>query len=62
MSPAAELHVAESEIVSSSLMSSRVLVPVDSDGGPMKEFVIREILNELDRAKKRKDWSVPYHR
>jgi hypothetical protein len=39
-----------------------VLIPVDSEGKPMQELVIRSILQELERTKQKKDWSMPYHR
>jgi len=39
-----------------------VMVPVDSEGKPMQELVIRDIPKELDRARGKKDWSIPYHR
>jgi len=38
-----------------------VMIPVDSEGKPMQELVVRSILQELGKAKK-KDWSMPYHR
>jgi hypothetical protein len=39
-----------------------VLIPVDSEGKPMQELVVRGILQELDKAKRMRDWSIPYHR
>jgi hypothetical protein len=39
-----------------------VMIPVDSEGKPMKVLVVRGILQELDRAKRRRDWNMPYHR
>jgi hypothetical protein len=39
-----------------------VLIPVDSEGKPMEQFVVRSILQELERAKRKRDWSIPYHR
>ena len=56
-----KLHVAESEMVAFSFIQSMVLIPVDSEGKPMQELVIRSILQELSKAKRKKDWSVPYH-
>jgi hypothetical protein len=56
------LHAAEKEIVTHSLIPSMVLIPVDSEGKPMQELVIRSILQELERTKQKKDWSMPYHR
>jgi len=55
------LHASEKEIVTHSLIPSMVLIPVDSEGKPMQELVICSILQELERTKQRKDWSVPYH-
>ena len=55
------LHVAENEIVAYFIIPSMVLIPVDSEGKPMQELVIRSILQELDGAKQKKDWSMPYH-
>jgi vacuolar-type H+-ATPase subunit F/Vma7 len=53
---------AESEIIHYSLTPAVVLIPVDSEGKPMRELVFRSILQELDKANRKKDWSVPYHR
>ena len=39
-----------------------VMIPVDSEGKPMQELVVRSIIQELDKAKRKKDWSIPYHR
>ena len=55
------LHAAENEIVAYLIIPSMVMIPVDSEGKPMQDIVVRSILQELDRAKRRKDWSVPYH-
>ena len=56
------LQAAESEIISHSLIPLMVLIPVDSEGKPMQELVVRSILQELEKAKTKKDWSMPYHR
>jgi hypothetical protein len=56
------LHVAETEIVACHIIPSMVLIPVDGEGKPMQELVIRSILEELDKTKKERDWSIPYHR
>ena len=56
------LHVAEIEIIAHSLTPSMVMIPVDSEGRPMQELVVRSILQELDKVKRKKDWSMPYHR
>ena len=56
------LHAAENEIVAYPIIPSMVLIPVDSEGRPMQEMVIRSILQEVGRAKRKKDWSMPYHR
>jgi hypothetical protein len=56
------LHAAESEISPDSLTHTVVLIPVDSEGRPMQELVVRGILQELDKARRKKDWSMPYHR
>jgi hypothetical protein len=39
-----------------------VMIPVDSEGKPMQELVVRSILRELGKVKRKKDWSMPYHR
>ena len=39
-----------------------VMIPIDSEGKPMQEQVISSILREVDRAKLKRDWSMPYHR
>jgi len=39
-----------------------VMIPVDSEGRPVQEFVVRGILQELETAKAKRDWSMPYHR
>jgi hypothetical protein len=56
------LHVAESEIIAHSLIPSMVMIPVDSEGKPMQESVVRSILQVLDKASRKKDWNMPYHR
>jgi hypothetical protein len=61
MACSSELHVTKNEIVAYFIIPSMVLIPVDSEGKPMQEQVIRSILQELDRAKTKKDWSIPYH-
>jgi hypothetical protein len=37
------------------------MIPVDSDGKPMLERVVCNILRELKEAKCKRDWSIPYH-
>jgi hypothetical protein len=32
-----------------------VTIPIDSEGKPMKELVVRSILQELDEAKRKRD-------
>ena len=44
-----KLHAAESEIVAYSFIPSMVLIPVDSEGKPMQELVVRNILKNLTR-------------
>lgn len=39
-----------------------VLVPVDRQGKPMQDLVVRSKQQELDRAIRKKDWRMPYHR
>jgi hypothetical protein len=39
-----------------------VLIPVDSEGRPMQELVVRSILLEVEKVKRKRDWSIPYHR
>ena len=56
------LHVAESEIIAHSLIPSMVMIPVDSEGKPMQESVVRSIHQVLDKASRKKDWNMPYHR
>jgi len=58
---AAMLHAVENEIITCSMIPFVVLIPVDSEGKPMEEFVVRSILKELERAKRKRDWSIPYH-
>lgn len=55
------LHAAESEIVAHTLIPSTVIIPVDGEGKPMQELVVRSILQELDEMKQKKDWNMPYH-
>ena len=55
------LHAAESEIIAYPLTPFMVMIPVDSEGKPMQELVIRSILQELYKAKRKKDGSMPYH-
>jgi hypothetical protein len=56
------LHVAENEIVTYPIIPSVVMIPVDSEGKPMQELVVLNILQELEEAKRQRDWSMPYHR
>ena len=39
-----------------------VMIPVDSEGKPMQELVVRCILQELAKVKQKRDWRMPYHR
>jgi len=39
-----------------------VLIPLDSEGKPMQELVVRSILQELEKVKRKRDWRMPYHR
>jgi hypothetical protein len=55
------LYAVENEIITYSMIPFVVLIPVDSEGKPMEEFVVRSILKELERAKRKRDWSMPYH-
>jgi hypothetical protein len=59
---ALKLHVAEREMVTHSLIPPMVLVPVDSEGKPVEELLVRSILYEHDKARPKRDWSMPYHR
>lgn len=56
------LHAAEKEIIAYSLTPTVVLIPVDSEGKPMQELVIRSIVKDLDATRRKRDWSMPYHR
>jgi len=56
------LHAVENEIITYSLAPTMVMIPVDSEGKPIQDLVVRSILQELERAKRRRDWNIPYHR
>jgi len=62
VSSEARLRAIENEIITYSLTCAVVMIPVDRDGKPIQELVVRSILRELRNMEMKREWSIPYHR